>query len=234
MLLSVARSWHLSRAKIVLLILLTVLTLVGAVPHYITQKWPWKMPPAVANLNQVRTIRQQGIPLQTWQTKTGQAIMLGNQHWYLQNLVQGKQAATLFLMPQPGPTAQPQVEWNDLEGIQRWQSDSYQTLKLSIPNPQQQFKAHFFRAWTREHTYAVVQWYAQTNGGSPYPSQWYIADRLAQWRHARIPWVAVSVQLQMEPLDDLHKYQAPAMAIAQEIQSRLQQQVFSTQTTPPT
>jgi cyanoexosortase B-associated protein len=219
------RSWHLSRAKLVLLVLLALVLTIGAVPHYLNQKWPWTMPPPVAHLAELRAIRQQGLPIATWHTTQGEALELGEHHWYQQAIAKGDATADVLLLPQGSPTQQPQVEWNDIQGVQRWQSDSYKNLKLT-PNGTPAFSPRLFRAWTPTHTYAVLQWYAQSTGGSPVPSQWYVADRLAQWRRQRVPWVAVSVQMPMAPLDDLSKYETGAIALAQDIQSSLQQRIF--------
>ncbi len=223
--LSIPRSWHLSRAKLVLLVFLALLLILGPLPHYRNQQWPWKLPPPVARLKQLRAIRQQGVPIANWPTTQGQPLKLGDHHWYQQTIAKGEATAAVLLLPQGGPTQQPQVEWSDIQGIQRWQSDSHQSLKLT-PNGSPAFSPRLFRAWTPTHTYAVLQWYAQSTGGSPVPSQWYIADRLAQWRRQRVPWVAVSVQMPMAPLDDLSKYEAGAIALAQDIQSSLQQRIF--------
>jgi cyanoexosortase B-associated protein len=227
------RSWHLSRAKFVLLVLLFGLILLGAAPHYLNQKWPWLMPPPIAQLKELRAIRQQGVPIQSWQTAAGQPLEMGEHHWYQQSLAQGDRTATVLLLPQGSPTQQPQVEWNDIQGIQRWQTDSLKTLRVTgqAPDP---FETRFFRAWTPTHTYAVLQWYAQSNGGSPVASKWYVVDRLAQWRQQRVPWIAVSVQMPMAPLDDLAKYQDGAIALAQDIQVSLQQQIFHPTSAAPT
>jgi cyanoexosortase B-associated protein len=221
----IPRSWHLSRAKLVLLVFLAVLLMTGAAPQYLSQKWPWKLPPPVARLKELRAMRQAGLPIANWQTTQGKPVELGEHHWYEQTIVKGDQTANVLLLPQGGPTQQPQVEWNDIQGIQRWQSDSNKTLAIT-PNGTPAFKLRLFRAWTPTHTYAVLQWYAQSTGGSPVPSQWYIADRLAQWQRQRVPWVAVSVQMPMAPLDDLSKYETGAIALAQDIQSSLQQRIF--------
>jgi cyanoexosortase B-associated protein len=233
MLLSVPRSWNLSRAKLVLLVFLLGLLLVGAMPHYLTQKWPWKAPPPVAHLAELRAIRKVGLPIANWKTTKGAPLELGDHKWYQQAIAKGAQTATVLLLPQGGPTQQPQVEWNDIQSIQRWQRDSDKTLTIAYgwsstnaPTNAAAFSPRIFRAWTNTHTYAVIQWYAQSNGGSAIPSRWYLADRIAQWQRQRIPWVAVSVQMPMEPLDDLRKYEAGAIALAQDIQSSLQQRIF--------
>lgn len=228
------RSWNLSRAKLLLLALLLALVAIGAAPSYLSQQWAWKMPPPVLHLKQLREIRETGVPMPPWNNVTEQKLQLGDHHWYLQNLSYKDQKATLFLMPQSGPRRQPQVEWSDIEGIQRWQSDSYSTLKINVENPDQTFETRFFRAWTRGNTYGVVQWYAQSDGGSPMASKWYLADRRAQWQRQRVPWIAVSVQFPMEPLGNLSQYQDSAIALAKDIQRNLNQQIFHPKPTSPT
>jgi cyanoexosortase B-associated protein len=220
--LSISQSPKLSRAKIVLLTILTLLMLIGAAPGYIAGgKWAWFSAPEVPNMHQLRAIKGEGIPIPGWQTQPPQAPIPTEQQWHMQDVVQGEQKATVFLLPQTSLKHQPQVEWTDMEGRQRWQSDSYQTLNLAIDAPSQQFTTRFFRAWTKARTYAVVQWYAQPQGGNPVPSQWYIADRFAQWQRRRVPWVAVSIQISMAPFDDLSKYQGQAATIAKAVQTGL-------------
>jgi cyanoexosortase B-associated protein len=222
MLLSVPKTWQLSRAKITILAILVAFVLFGATPGYLAGgKWAWMKPATVPTMKQLIAIKKSGINVPGWQTDSGKIAPQADRKWYIQELSQGSQKATVLLLPQTGDRQQPQVEWTDIEGIERWDSDSYQTLNLGIESPNQQFQTRFFRAWTKARTYAVVQWYAQSIGGSPSPSQWYINDRIAQWQKRRIPWVAVSIQIPMEPLDDLNKYRNPAEAIAKAVQTGL-------------
>jgi cyanoexosortase B-associated protein len=223
MLLSVPKTWYLSRAKLLLLVILLALVLCGNLPSYLSGQWRWATPIAVPTLPQLIAIKKSGLVIPGWQVQPNPAApaATNDRPWHQQDIVQGNQTATVFLLPQTGVKHQPQVEWTDMEGLQRWQSDSYQTLTLGLDAPPQQFTTRFFRAWTKAKTYAVVQWYAQSNGGSPSPSRWYFADRIAQWQQRRVPWVAVSIQIPMEPLDDLSKYQGPATAIAKAVQTGL-------------
>ncbi|HEY9663536.1 MAG TPA: cyanoexosortase B system-associated protein, partial [Allocoleopsis sp.] len=84
--------------------------------------------------------------------------------------------------------------------------------------------ARFFRGWNQEHTYAVVQWYAWSNGGSPAPMDWFWVDQQSQWRdHQHTPWVAVSLLLPLPPLGDLETVQAQAISLGQVVQTTLMQ-----------
>jgi cyanoexosortase B-associated protein len=218
---SLPPSWHLSRAKFVVLALLMVLLLLQAVPQYLVLQWPWTSPPAVQNLGSIRQIRKQGITIAGWPTTQGRTINLSEHQWYAQEVRQGQQNAMLFLLPQTSPKNQPQVEWSDLEGVQRWQSDAYQTLKLPIAETQQTIEARFFRAWTKSNTFAVVQWYAQPQGGNAVPAKWYWADRWAQWQGQRVPWVAVSIQVPIAPLGDLGKARPQVESLVKAVQLSL-------------
>jgi cyanoexosortase B-associated protein len=216
--LSIPPSWNLSRAKFVLLALLLGVFLLQAVPQYLVQQWSWTSPPAVQNLGSIRQIRKQGLTIGGWPTIQGRTINLSEHQWYAQEIRQGSQEALLFLLPQTSPKNQPQVEWTDLDGVQRWQTDARQTLKVTIPETKQTIEARFFRAWTKSNTFAVVQWYAQPQGGNPVPAKWYWADRLAQWQGKRVPWVAVSIQMPIEPLGDLGKSRSQAESLVKAVQ----------------
>lgn len=215
-----------SRSKLIILIALILMLVTSAVPQAIGQRWSWRKPPEVAQLRELRTLRRQGIAIGNWQTAEGKEIQLGDRNWYWQTLKQDKTTAAVLFMPQTDSKQQPQVEWTDIQGIQRWQSDSEQTLKIQAEALKQPFETRFFRALTPDRTFAVVQWYAQSNGGSPSPAQWYFNDRQAQWQRQRIPWVAVNVQLPMEPRDDLKKYEAQATQLAAAVQLSLTEKVF--------
>jgi cyanoexosortase B-associated protein len=234
MLLSAPKTWNLSRAKLVLLLVLMVVFLWGTAPGYFAGgKWRWAAPPNLPNMAQLRSIKAKGLSIPGWQTQSGQVSPMSAQ-WYIQTVAQGAQPnspqATILMLPQTGSKHQPQVEWTDVAGFERWQSDSYQTLQLESGSPdgaKQAFTTRFFRAWTRAKTYAVVQWYAQPQGGSPSATQWYLADRIAQLSQQRIPWVAVSILVPMEPLGDLNQYRDTASQIAQATQTGLSANVFN-------
>ncbi len=72
-------------------------------------------------------------------------------------------------------------------------------------------------------TYAVMQWYAWPDGGSPAPRDWFFADRMAQLSNRRAPWAAVNLLIPIEPLGDIETVQATATSLAQDIQDALMQ-----------
>jgi cyanoexosortase B-associated protein len=223
MLLSLPKTWHLSRAKLLLIGLLLIGVLLGALPGYGSGQWRWKQPPEVATIKALRQVRQDGIAIGPVHP-AAQMVAIGEHKWLQQELpVAGKSPAQLLLLPQNSQTQQPQVEWMDIDGAQRWRSATVGSLDFAVPNSTAAVTARWFRAWTRSQTYAVLQWYAQPTGGSPSPSAWFVADRLAQWQNRRVPWVAVSLMVPIGPLDELPQVRPSAEALAVAIQSALMQ-----------
>ncbi|MGI0492061.1 cyanoexosortase B system-associated protein [Alkalinema pantanalense CENA528] len=217
-----------------LLALLLVLLLVGAIPGYLKGSWFWQSPPPVTVLQNLKHLRQHGLPLPGWQMTKQRTLTLGDHIWSVQESQDSQQnTAIVFLFTQNGPKDQPQVEWMDLNGIQQWDTDSQQSLTFTVsptnsPANSQPVTvtAQLFRAWNRQQTYAVLQWYAWPTGGSPVPSHWFMADRLAQLHRQRQPWVAVSALLEIEPLDDLGNYRDRIDSFGKTIQSALLETVF--------
>ena len=219
--------------QITLLIFLSILLAVGTVPGYLAGKWQWQNPPAVRVLGALKQIRKQGIEIPGWRTTEQKSMILGEHPWSIQTIesetknANTKDTATVFLFTQNGPRDQPQVEWSELDGVQRWKRDSESQQSFTVN--QVPVTARLFRAWNSKRTYAVMQWYAWSTGGHPEPSHWFFADRLAQFQGKRQPWIAVSILLPMEPLDDLNKYRDKITALAQPIESRLLETTLKSQ-----
>jgi cyanoexosortase B-associated protein len=214
--------------QITLLIFLSILLSIGTVPGYLAGKWQWQNPPSVKTLGDLKQIRKAGIVIPGWKNTEQKSVVLGEHPWSIQSIEnEKKETAMVFLFTQNGPRDQPQVEWSELNGIQRWQSDSESQQFFTVD--QTPITARLFRAWTTKQTYAVMQWYAWSDGGHPEPSHWFWADRVAQFQGKRQPWVAVSILLPMEPLDDLNKYRDRITAIAQPLQTQLHQTALKPQ-----
>lgn len=156
----------------------------------------------------------------------------GGDDWSIQQLVHEQPYAVnpssifLLLRPQIWEADQPEVEWVDIKGSQQWKTDSHQ--KISFTVAQAHIRPDFFRAWSASQTYAVLQWYAWPSGGSASAAKWFWADQRMQWQqYQRMPWVAVSLWLPIEPLGDIDPYQAIAKTLGEEIHTTLLQTVFT-------
>lgn len=116
------------------------------------------------------------------------------------------------------------------------------------------FTARFFRSWTQginpllsllwkdctsdrlcdfyqkqrlRQTYAVMQWYAWPDGGSPAASHWFMADRLAQLSRQRAPWIAVNVLIAIEPLGNIEEVEDLSRSLSQAVQVELIAEAFT-------
>ncbi|MCT7950680.1 cyanoexosortase B system-associated protein [Ancylothrix sp. C2] len=220
-----------SLSKIILFLFLLGVIVVGAIPGYFSGYWRWQKPPAVANIEQLRHLRTTGLTVENWQTLDKQPLNIGGLHWILQDIQNDtKTKALILLLPQSESTDQPQVEWTDISGLQRWNMDSQTQIKFTATTPQNPpsntsqtatVEANFFRAWSDRQTWAVVSWYAFPTGGNPSPQAWFWADRKAQLSNRRVPWVAVSIQIFIEPLGDISKIRPVAESLAKNVQTAL-------------
>jgi cyanoexosortase B-associated protein len=220
--------------KIVALLLLILLLAIAAVPGYITGKWQWKQPAAIANLQKLKQIRKVGLTLPEWKNIEQREEQIGEHKWSVQIIekVNPRVQALLLLLPQNGPGDQPEVEWTDIDTWSkiRWNKwDIAQdkkivfTIKQPPGNtaPEIKIEARYFRGVTPQQTFAVVQWYALPNGGHTSPVRWFAADQLAQWHKKRIPWVAVSILMPIEPLGNIEDYWLTIKSLGEKVQTAL-------------
>lgn len=219
--------------KVTILLLLLLLLGLGSAPGYLTGQWRWSRPPKVTGLTQLRQLRQTGLPLSDWQTTGQQTVRIGQQEWSRQTVQNPSgQQAILLLSPQRDGKAQPEVEWMDLNGTERWSTDSERSIQFTVAanasrgQRQATVTGRYLRAWTRSQTYAVLQWYAWPTGGHPAPSHWFWLDRLAQWQNRRVPWVAVSILVPIEPLGDIEAARPLAESLGQSTQGALMDQAL--------
>jgi cyanoexosortase B-associated protein len=110
--------------------------------------------------------------------------------------------------------------------MQGWKTDSRRSLHFNVPaaqpgSPEVRVEARFFRGRTQTQTYALVEWYARSDGGHPNASQWFWLDRRAQLQGQRVPWVAVAILIPIEPLGDIEKVQPLAESLGQKVQAEL-------------
>ncbi len=216
--------------RLVLLIFLLIVLIVGAVPGYITGKWSWKNTAKITNIKALRKIKEDGLNIPEWEKISNQQILIADHKWLYQVVKKDNISAILLVLTQNGPKDQPAVEWMDINGFNRWKTDSYEqvefTLESSVDESKTTINARFFRGWTNQQTYAVMQWYAWPGGGSPEPGDWFWSDRLAMIYNSRLSWVAVNILVPIEPLGDIQPYLPEVKSLGKKIQASLIQQAF--------
>lgn len=237
-----------SIAKLIVVAALALFVAIRALPQY-SAGWAWTMPPKLpqATRTALQAIPQEGIALPGWSIREQMKTEISGHAWSIQQLsaaadneeMASREMATIFVLlrPQIYEADQPEVEWVDIKGSQRWTTDSYQNISFNVPVETQEntlkdsrtirINGDFFRAWSKKQTYAVLQWYAWPTGGSASPAQWFWADQKAQWRrHQRMPWIAVNIWLPIDPLGDISPYQPLARSLGQNLQETLLHTIF--------
>lgn len=212
---------------------LAAIAALTALPHYLDGQWPWSQPLEVPQIEQLQALKQTGITLPEWTQNRQQILKVNGHDWNFSEFVPDSgvtspnsvQQFGLLLRPQPWHSDQPTVEWVDLKGAQGWQINQRQSLRFQAPSPDGadvSVQAQYYRAWNKQHTFAVLQWYAWPTGGSYAPGRWFWADQRVQWHsHQRLPWVAVSLLIPIEPLGQVQPYRDGAIAIGRSIQTAL-------------
>ncbi|PZO41642.1 MAG: cyanoexosortase B system-associated protein [Shackletoniella antarctica] len=231
--------------NLALVIALAALAAIAILPAYLSGQWPWVNAPQVAQIDQLRTLQNEGLALPGWQLTTVEPILINQQTWTLGEYraaapenpsasalaspaAAAVQQFALLLHPQPWHSNQPQLEWIDLAGAQSWRIESRQGLKVNSPDSAGPVNARFFRAWGDRQSFAVVQWYALPSSGSPSPGHWFWADQWSQLtQHTLTPWVAVSLLIPMPPLAAIGDYQPLAAELTGLIQQQLAQTVLN-------
>ena len=213
--------------QIILILLLLISIFVGAMPGYLAGgQWRWSQLPKVPHLRAVKSVLD-GLELPNWTITQHQQVRIGGQTWSVQ--VMGSERSEiskplmLLLRPQNYYLDQPGVEWMDLNGLEQWKTDSEGQLNftLSEGSDRRSIKTRFFRAWNRQQTFAVVQWYAFPSGGGYSNFSWFWRDQIAQLRRSRVPWIAACLKIPIEPLANLDEVQPLAESLAREIQAHL-------------
>ncbi|PZU98146.1 MAG: cyanoexosortase B system-associated protein [Leptolyngbya sp.] len=215
--------------NLVLVVVLAALAAIAILPAYLSGQWPWANSPQVAQIDQLRALQTAGLPLPGWQQTTVEPIPINRQTWtlveYRADSPEAQSAPVqqfaVLLHPQPWHSNQPQLEWIDLVGAQKWRIESRRRLKVTSPQTGP-VDARFLRAWGDRQSFAVVQWYALPSGGHPSPSHWFWANQWSQLTQRQLtPWVAVSLLLPMEPLGTMDAYQSLAENLTGLIQQQL-------------
>ena len=220
----------------VIVLVLAVVVAIAAAPSYLSGQWPWSTPLKAPQINQIKALRNTALSLPGWQVYSQQEVRIGGNEWGLTEYEAADAAAAtpgfaLLLRPQPWHDEQPEVEWVDIIGSRGWQVSDLHRIRFSIPSDNGssvQVTARYFRGIDEQRTFAVMQWYAWPTGGHPTPGHWFWVDQAQQWtQRKRMPWVAVSVFLPIEPVGNIRPYTEEAIAIGQAIQTNLIASTFS-------
>lgn len=231
--------------RLAIALILVLIALVSAIPHYFNGQWAWSSDPEVPQIQQLRSLRDNGLDLPNW-TEAEQAVLpIGNHKWSFQNMEANSPTADpaqflLFILPQDWHDKQPQVEWIDLNGFlgralnrqaqaPDWQTDSVRRLQFSVDDPTRDrtvtINARYLRGWNQQATYALLQWYTWPDGGSASAKPWFWADQRSQLRQGeRTPWVAASVILPIKPFGNLDDYRTQISELGQAVQVQLLEQ----------
>ncbi|NMG08956.1 cyanoexosortase B system-associated protein [Brasilonema sp. UFV-L1] len=218
-------------SQVIALLLLLLLLFIGAIPGYLTGRWEWRELPRLTSLQELKHLRQKGLILPGWQTIEQREQQIGEGKWSYQ-LIQkkgNKTKAILLLLPQTGARDQPLVEWTEINSLWQWQIAQFRSADFTVKSQRAEsnaaetkVQARFFRASTKnQQTFAVLQWYAWSNGGHSSPLSWFAVDQAAQWHRKRAPWVAVSILIPMEPLGQVETTWNEAKSLGQTVQAAL-------------
>ncbi len=225
-------------AKLLVVLFILMVALTSAIPSYLDGRWAWQQVPEIKQVEQLKAIQKNGLLLPGWQVLEQDTVELGGHKWSVQAMAPTGVAQTatlqnavwLLLRPQTWSKDMPQVDWMDINGAQQWMEDSQRQIRFDLQSPPgEQFyvDARFLRGWTQKGTNAVLQWYAWSKGGHPAPSHWFWADQAAQFRQRqRLAWVAVSIQMPIQPLGKIEAVQTEIEALGRLVQSALMSDVL--------
>jgi len=219
---------------------LLAIALTCTIPGYLGQPWPWQQVPKISQIAQLNALQKTGLELPGWQLLEQKVVEIGGHKWSAQAIIpssvpasalpdlspaNSRSAVWLLLRPQTWDKDMPQIDWMDINGMRQWTTDQQQQLEFAAGETQ--IEAQFLRGWTERRTQAVLQWYARVEGGHPAPSHWFWADQWSQLRHRqRQPWVAVSLQIPIEPLGEIDAVRAEAASLGKLVQLALMADVF--------
>lgn len=197
------------------------LILFGAIPHYRKGQWQIVAPKYIKNLSQIQKIKEKGLPLEDINSPQKEQIEINDQKWLKQTILLDNQlSVNLLLFPQNGQKQFPEVEWLNLKQHYQWQISKAENVTLTI-NSSQDIQARFFQATTSKETFAVLQWYAWHNGGSPLIEDWFWSDQLAQYQKKRLPWVAVTLIAPIDSLSDIKDIKPQLESLGIKVQKSL-------------
>jgi len=221
-----------------LIAVLAALVAIAALPSYFSGQWPWSHELPVPHIEELRTLIEEPLTVPGWEYTFHQEVSIGRERWTLaeyRRVGEPEELGDTFgllLRPQRSGDQQPEVEWVDLQGAQSWQVDNRHKVRWLVEPgagaDALSVTTQYLRGIDARNTFAVMQWYAWPSGGHFAPGKWFWADQAQQWQQRqRLPWVAVSVLLPIEPVGDIRRHTAAVTEIAQAVQQGLLTTTFS-------
>ncbi len=114
-----------------------------------------------------------------------------------------------------------------LSDTRDWDTDSRQIISFQDENDNS-IKAIFERGWNTKQTVAIVNWYGWDSGGDYRPKIWFIKDLKAQLKGERAGWYAVSLRINIPPLEEIEPWKEEAQQLAQEVQNAILEKITLT------
>ncbi len=220
-----------------LIVVLAALVAIAVLPSYFSGQWPWSSDLPVPHIAELRGLLTEPLEVPGWEPTFHQEVNIGRHPWTIAEYRRSGDAGEsgesfgLLLRPQRSGDQQPEVEWVDLRGAQSWQVDDRHTVRWLLETPDADVPANvttrYLRGIDERNTFAVMQWYAWPSGGHFAPGKWFWADQSQQWQQGqRLPWVAVSILLPIEPVGDIRAHTEAVTEIAQSVQQGLLSSTF--------
>jgi cyanoexosortase B-associated protein len=116
-----------------LLLILVLLIGTGNGLGYLTGTWSWTDLPKINNINQLKNIQKTGLTIPGWQTVAKEPRNIGAHTWLSQTITNdSNEPIMLLFLPQNYYLKKPEVEWVDINGAERWKTDSSQKLNFTV------------------------------------------------------------------------------------------------------
>jgi cyanoexosortase B-associated protein len=211
---------------LLVLLLLFLLATASIVRDVANGGWTWLSTPKIANIQLMSRLRKAGIAIPGVPSIDHREINLGEGKWSAQIFeFQDGPRVTVLLKPQVYYKDQPEVEWSDIQSLARWKTERAPDLVFTSSSGGE-VTARFYRAW-QTNTVAVVQWYAWPGGGHHDNAVWYWQDQRAKLKRQRVPWIAVSLHIPIDPTQKIDSIRPFALDLAKKVQARLETEVLS-------
>ncbi|MGY6529878.1 MAG: cyanoexosortase B system-associated protein [Cyanobacterium sp.] len=107
---------------------------------------------------------------------------------------------------------------------QDWSTDSPQTLTFNTED-NLAITTLFQRGWNQNTTVAMMNWYTWKDGGHHKPYRWFLRDLKSQIQGDRTGWVAISLRLHIDPLEEIKPRQEEIKTIAKQIQTAIMEKI---------